>query len=239
MGRRINASGTLTCDDLVVSFLDASGSRFRALDIPGVTVEPGSFHVVTGPSGSGKSTLLYAIAGLGEVESGRISFGEVVITDLSEAGRDAWRRQHVGMVFQTFHLISELNAEDNVLLPAWFGSFRADEALKARAKNLLDGLGVPAGRGVVSRLSRGEQQRVALARALLFDPPIILADEPTASLDAEAGEMVIAMLARLAREEGRTVLAVSHDPAMIDEADRTIRLERGRLAGDRAADAAA
>lgn len=232
------ANASLYCDSLVVSFPDAGGHRFRAVELTPVTFEPGLLHVVTGPSGSGKSTLLYAIAGLGEIESGRIRLGDQVLTDLSETGRDTWRRLHVGMVFQTFHLIQELDALDNVLLPAWFGSFRAGKTLCRRARNLLDKLGVPPGRGAVRHLSRGEQQRVALARALLFDPPMILADEPTASLDAGTGEMVIAMLARLAREDGRMAIAVSHDPALIEAADRTITLERGRLAGIRPKEAA-
>jgi putative ABC transport system ATP-binding protein len=219
----------LACDDLVVSFADAKGQRFRVVEIESISFAPGRLHVVSGPSGSGKSTLLYAIAGLAELESGRVSFGNDVLSDLSEAERDAWRRQHVGMVFQSFHLIPELNAEDNVLLPAWFGSFRADSAQRERAQSLLETLGVPEGRGAVACLSRGEQQRVALARALLFDPPIILADEPTASLDVEAGATVTAMLKRMATEDNRTIIAVSHDPAVIENADRLITLERGRV----------
>jgi putative ABC transport system ATP-binding protein len=228
----------LACDDLVVSFADASGQRFRAVEIKSVSFDPGRLHVVSGPSGSGKSTLLYAIAGLAELESGRVQFGNDVLSDLSEAKRDAWRRLHVGMIFQSFHLIPELNAEDNVLLPAFFGSFSAG-AQRARAGHLLEDLGVPKGRGAVARLSRGEQQRVALARALLFNPPIILADEPTASLDAEAGATVTAMLKRMAVEENRTIIAVSHDPAVIEKADRLVTMDRGCLRHAAATDAAA
>jgi putative ABC transport system ATP-binding protein len=230
---------TLACDDIVVSFADARGQRFRAVDIESVRFEPGRLHVVSGPSGSGKSTLLYAIAGLAELESGRVSFGSDVLSDLSEAKRDSWRRQHVGMVFQSFHLIPELNAEDNVLLPAFFGSFRASGVQLERAQYLLEKLGVPAGRGAVARLSRGEQQRVGLARALLFDPPIVLADEPTASLDAEAAATVTAMLKRMAVDENRTIVAVSHDPAVIERADRLVTMEHGRLRGATSTDAAA
>ena len=232
-------SATLTCDGLVVSFSDAGGQKFRAVDVEKVRFEPGRLHLVSGPSGSGKSTLLYAIAGLAELESGCIRFGDDILSDLSEARRDAWRRRHVGMVFQSFHLIPELNAEDNVLLPAWFGGFRASDAQRARTKHLLEMLGVPAGRGAVARLSRGEQQRVALARALLFDPPIILADEPTASLDAEAGATVVDMLQHMAIEENRLVIAVSHDQALIEAAGRLMRLERGRLVEDGSKEAAA
>ena len=233
------SENTITCDDLVVSYADARGQRFRAVEIERISFDPGRLHVVTGPSGSGKSTLLYAIAGLAELESGRVRFGNDVPSALSESQRDAWRRQHVGMVFQSFHLIPELNAEDNILLPAYFGSFRASAAQRERVQHLLEELGVPAGRGTVARLSRGEQQRVALARALLFNPPIILADEPTASLDAEAGATVTNMLSRMAVEENRTIIVVSHDPALIEKADRLVTIERGRLRGAAATDAAA
>ena len=233
------SENTLVCNDLVVSFVDANGQRFRAVEIKNVSFESGRLHVVSGPSGSGKSTLLYAIAGLAELESGRVAYGEETLSDLSEARRDAWRRRHVGMVFQSFHLIPELNAEENVLLPAFFGSFRAGSALCERAQHLLDALGVPRSRGAVARLSRGEQQRVALARALLFDPPVILADEPTASLDAEAGATVADMLGRMAIEENRTIIAVSHDPAVIETADRLVIMERGCLRDAAAKDAAA
>ena len=233
------SKAALTCDNLVVSFGDASGQRFRAVDIEAIRFETGLLHVITGPSGSGKSTLLYAIAGLAKAESGRISFGDRVLTNFLEAERDAWRRRSVGMVFQTFHLIPELNPEDNVLLPAWFGSFRAGATECARAKGLLKKLGVPEDRGAVQRLSRGEQQRVAIARALLFDPPIILADEPTASLDAEAGAMVSDVLKDMAHDQGRMIITVSHDPALIERADDLIVMERGRLRDHRTKDAAA
>lgn len=220
---------TLRCDKLVVSFPEAGGAgRFRALDLDSLSCHPGRLHVITGPSGSGKSTLLHVISGLADADRGSVHWGELDLSALPEAGRDAWRRRHVGLVFQTFHLIRELDARDNVLLPVWFGRWRAGAALIERAETLLSDLKLPAGRGPIGNLSRGEQQRVALARALIFDPPIILADEPTASLDLATGETVVSRLANMARHDGRTVIAVSHDPALIAAADIVITMERGQ-----------
>lgn len=220
----------LQCNGLTVTFKDADGGLpFRALDDVNLTSAPGQLHVVTGPSGSGKSTLLYAMSGLMRADAGEVRFGDVSLSTMSETDRDAWRRSHVGFVFQTFHLIQELNARDNVLLPVWFGQWRAGD-FADRARQLLDDLNVPLGRGPARHLSRGEQQRVALARALIFDPPIILADEPTASLDLATGETVISMLGDLARKEGRTVIVVSHDPVLIAAADTITTLQRGTAA---------
>lgn len=219
----------LSCEGLVVSFPEDDGKRvFRALDVAELTCGPGRLHVITGPSGSGKSTLLHVLSGLTTADEGTVHWGDLELSALSEANRDAWRRQHIGFVFQTFHLIQELNAIDNVLLPVWFGQWRAGSMME-RAKTLLSTLDVPTNRGFVNRLSRGEQQRVALARALIFDPPIMLADEPTASLDLATGETVITMLRDMAHEDDRTVIAVSHDPGLIATADVLIEMERGRL----------
>ncbi|MGI9492224.1 MAG: ABC transporter ATP-binding protein [Geminicoccaceae bacterium] len=223
------SKSALRSEGLVVSFPESGGKlTFRALDLAALTCEPGRLHVVTGPSGSGKSTLLHVLSGIATADEGTIRWGDLELSALPEAHRDAWRRRHVGFVFQTFHLIQELDATDNVLLPVWFGQWRAG-AMATRAEQLLSTLAVPAGRGPVGRLSRGEQQRVALARALIFDPPIMLADEPTASLDARTGEIVTSMLHSMARDEGRTVIAVSHDPALIERADVLIEMDRGQL----------
>ena len=129
-------------------------------------------------------------------------------------------------MFQDFHLIEELSPLENVLVPAWFGA-GAGRDCRDRAGALLTRLGVP-DRRRAALLSRGEQQRTALARALLMDPAVVFADEPTASLDVASGAEVIALLSALAREEGRTVIAASHDPALIAAADRRLALERGR-----------
>lgn len=218
----------LSITELSLSFQDASRSRFNVLDIADFHASAGGLIVLTGSSGSGKTTFLQAASGLQSVDRGYVAWSGTEVTTLSETARDRWRRSHIGLVFQDFQLIEELSPLDNVLVPAWFARFRAG-SFKARATNLLADLDVPVGRRRLSDLSRGERQRVAFARALLFDPPILLADEPTASLDAASGGVVIDKLRTLAQEDARFVMVVSHDPAMIAAADRLVRLDRGRL----------
>ncbi len=213
---------------LRLSFRDAEGHLFPVLDIGALKAGAEALTVITGPSGSGKSTLLHALCGLQPVDAGTIRWQDTDIATLSEGARDRWRRQTVGLVFQDFHLIDELSPLDNILVPAWFSRFRAG-GLRDRAEALMRAYAVPTQRRRVADLSRGERQRVALARALLFDPPVILADEPTASLDRSAGAAVIETLCALARDRGRLVLAVSHDRDLIGAADRVLRLDRGRL----------
>lgn len=218
----------LRAERLRLSFRDAEGRGFPVLDIAALAAEAGALTVVTGPSGSGKSTLLHALCGLQPVDAGAIRWQDIDIAPLSEGARDRWRRQTVGLVFQEFHLIDELSPLDNILVPAWFSRFRAGP-MRDRAAELMRAYAVPTQRRRVADLSRGERQRVAMARALLFDPPVILADEPTASLDRDAGAAVIEGLCALARDRGRLVLAVSHDPGLIAAADTVLRLDHGRL----------
>jgi ABC-type lipoprotein export system ATPase subunit len=223
---------------LLVRYADR-GDSVTALAIAGCRVPPGTLLAVTGPSGSGKSTLLYAISGLLRPTEGHVLWdGRDIFAD-GEPARDRWRRRTIGFAFQDFHLLPELTALHNVLLPAGFERFAVPAAIRARAIGLLERFGVPQRRASVGTLSRGEQQRVALARALLFDPPVILADEPTASLDAAAGALVSGWLADLARAEGRTVIAASHDPALIAAADRHLALDHGHASAPEAAGALA
>ncbi|MCW5714836.1 MAG: ATP-binding cassette domain-containing protein [Bauldia sp.] len=217
----------LVAEDIGLSFADAGRAAFTVLDVPRFAPAPGRVTAIAGPSGSGKSTLLYVLAGLLRPQRGRVMHDGQDIYALSEGRRDAWRRHRVGIVFQDFHLIPELSAVANVALAATFGP--APDLAPGRAAKLLADLGVPVSRGSVELLSRGERQRVAIARALLFDPPVILADEPTASLDALAAESLIATLRRLA-SEGRTVLVASHDRAVLDAGDSVFTLRHGRLA---------
>ena len=199
------------------------------LYLPHLAVAPGTILGVAGPSGSGKSSLLYLLTGLLRPGKGSIHWGETDITALSEGACDAWRRKHVGFIFQDFHLIGELSPLENVLLPAGFHGWRIPTDLRKRAADLLDLVGVPTNRGSVTDLSRGEQQRVAIARALLFDPPILLADEPTASLDRDAAENCADILFANARDNHRTLIIVSHDHTVIDRCPRVLHFDKGQL----------
>lgn len=223
------AGANLEITGLTVVFNRSPGPP--ALSIEALAVTPGTLVVLTGPSGSGKTTLLHVMAAILRPTSGAVRWDGTDVTRLREGQRDAWRRRSVGLVFQDFHLIEQLSPLGNVLLPSTFARFVASPSLRSRAQELLTHLGVPLDRKGVRDLSRGERQRVAIARALLFDPPILLADEPTASLDEAAAGQVATEIQHAARS-GRTVIAVSHDRLLIDRAERVIRLERGVITGD-------
>ncbi|MGB3502926.1 MAG: ATP-binding cassette domain-containing protein [Mesorhizobium sp.] len=214
----------------------ASG-RSRIVDVPALELAPGQLTALAGPSGSGKSSLLYLLAGLLAPSRGQIVWGGRVLSVEPEAKRDRWRLENAGFVFQSFHLIEELSPLDNVLATAWFRGGAASK--RERARELLARFGVPEGARRTNLLSNGEQQRVALARALLFDPPVIFADEPTASLDAASGTLVSQTLRDLAAISGKTVIVASHDPILLSAAHRIVRLDHGRLADARASEVAA
>ncbi|MGP0088971.1 MAG: ABC transporter ATP-binding protein [Xanthobacteraceae bacterium] len=229
------AAAPLLLDDITLDFRQAGGLTFRALDIPRLTIPPGALVAVTGPSGAGKTSFLHVIAGIALPTTGRVLWGEVEISRLPEARRDRWRRSTVGIVFQDFHLIPELDVLANILLPASFGGLREAGTLRARARFLAERVGLPKERRRVAELSRGEQQRVAIARALLRAPTVILADEPTASLDEANAAAIADLLVGSARESHATLIAVSHDPALIDRLDTRQGLVAGHLAPARPA----
>ncbi|WP_321337529.1 ABC transporter ATP-binding protein [Breoghania sp.] len=216
-------------ENLKLNYRDDGNRPFTVLELSSLDLNAGSLVVVTGPSGSGKSSLLYALSGLLNPTTGTVFHDGADIYALSEARRDRWRRDTIGFIFQDFHLIPELSPLANVTLATHFGGVGAGARHKARAASLLEDLQVPGERRHASLLSRGEQQRTAIARALLFDPPAILADEPTASLDSDASTLVANKLQDLARKDGRLVLCVSHDPILITRADRVLHLDRGHL----------
>ena len=224
---------TILAEGVRVSFADDRGTPFTVLAVDRFAPKPGAVTVITGPSGSGKTTLLYVLAGLQPPNQGSVWHTGADIYALGEGRRDRWRRQTIGLIFQDFHLIPELSILANVTLPATFAGGGGGR----NGIGFLGRLGVPIAGRTVGALSRGEQQRVAIARAMAFDPPVILADEPTASLDSVAGAEVRAILTQLARD-GRTVVIVSHDAATVGAADATLRLESGREAAPQHAVAA-
>lgn len=218
-------------DQLGYWFDGADGKLPPAIDVGHLEIEAGKLSVIGGPSGSGKTTFLYLLAGLLQPGAGRIAWDGADISALSENARDRWRREHAGFVFQDFNLIPEMTALQNTTIAAYFSGW-SNARVKSRGEDLLHEFGVPVERRALSTYSRGEQQRIALARALIFDPQIVFADEPTASLDVESATALTAHLKALA-ENGRTVIVVSHDPVMQKAADTLISLSRGRLAAGR------
>ena len=192
----------------------------------------GESLAVTGPSGAGKSTFINVITGLERPNEGAVRWNGEDIARLSEAARDRWRARNVGLVMQDFHLFPGLSATDNVLLPARFRHLRLPDGLRERAAALLAAVGIDGGDRGIGTFSRGEMQRVAIARALLGRPGVIVADEPTASLDGESGTAVAALLTGLAREAGTTLVVVTHDRMLSGQLDRRVILSGGRCTDD-------
>lgn len=219
--------------------LSFPGLGAPVLDIARLDIASGEMVAVTGPSGSGKSTLINVITGLERPDAGRVLWGRSNLAAMGEAARDRWRAENIGLVMQDFHLFAGLSALENVLLPARLRAFRLKQGTDRRALALLERVGIVRPEQAVETLSRGEMQRVAVARALLRRPKVIVADEPTASLDAAAGEAVAGLMADLAAEERAMLIAVTHDDRLARRMARVIRLEAGRVVADRAAEQAA
>jgi putative ABC transport system ATP-binding protein len=199
------------------------GRAFPVLNIPALELTQGSYTVLKGPSGSGKTTLLNLIAGIAAPTSGQIWLDETDIVALPEARRDRFRAEHIGYVFQTFNLLAPLTAIENVLLTMMFTQKLPKRDQRQRAAAMLSKLGLSTRLSHhPHQLSRGEQQRVAIARALVHDPPLILADEPCASLDPHTARVVLAEFLAICREARKTVLVVSHEESVVQGADRIL-----------------
>ena len=213
--------------DIVKRYQDGDGGEVRVLDGAALDVADGDFVAVVGPSGSGKSTLLHLLGGLDVDYRGEVEVAGVKLSGLKEAALARFRNQHVGFVFQSFHLIPNLSAVENVLMPSHFGAASADA--RKRAEALLERVGLLAKKDRTPvRLSGGERQRVAIARALFTGPKLLLCDEPTGNLDAATGAGVIALFQELHRE-GLTLLTVTHEDRMSSAARRVLRLKEGQL----------
>ncbi|MBF9235150.1 ABC transporter ATP-binding protein [Microvirga alba] len=223
------AAAPLVLRDVRVEVRQDGGAPLRVLDVPALHIPSGARIALTGPSGAGKTTLLHLLAGIGRPSHGMIRWGNLDLAGLTESARDRWRRQEIGLVFQDFHLIPELSILDNILLPLTFGAAGRTREFAQRAIALSERMGLPNPHRRAAVLSRGEQQRVAMARALLQDPAILLADEPTASLDAATGETLGTLLLDAARERGATLVVVTHDPHLISRLDTVHRIESGHL----------
>jgi len=211
----------------VVMRLPSAGRSLTILDGITLDVAAGEILAITGPSGSGKSTLLGLVAGLDRPSAGSIVVAGIDITRLDEDALARFRRETLGYVFQSYHLIPTLTAVENVAVPLEIAG--APNAL-ARARALLDdvGLGDRAHHYPV-QLSGGEQQRAALARAVALEPGLLLADEPTGNLDSATGTRIIELLLELKRRRGATLVLVTHDEALARHADRVVILRDGRV----------
>ncbi|MDX6272457.1 MAG: putative transport system ATP-binding protein [Acidobacteriota bacterium] len=195
-----------------------------------LSIPDGQFVSIVGPSGSGKSTLLGLIAGLDAPTAGEITIDGEAITAMDEDSLAALRGRKIGIVFQSFHLISSLTAYENVLVPMEIAGLRdAPE----RARRLLEDVDLTArAHHYPSQLSGGEQQRVSIARAFSNDPSILLADEPTGNLDSKNGRHVFDLMLKLNRQRGTTLILITHDHELAALADRRIALRDGRVVGD-------
>lgn len=224
----MSAAPALTLVDVAKSY-PLGARRVDAVRGIAFTIGRGEFVALMGPSGSGKSTLLNLIAGLDTPTAGEITLDGVALSSLGDDALTDLRRTRIGIVFQLFNLLPSISALENVALPLRAAGVASREAL-GRAEAALGAVGLAArGEHLPEELSGGEMQRVAIARALAIDPTIILADEPTGSLDSEMGREVLVTLRRCVRERGVTVLLVTHDETAATHADRIVRMRDGRL----------
>lgn len=211
--------------------VEVAGKPLTILRGVDFSVKPAEVVAIVGPSGSGKTSLLMLLAGLERASAGRIEIGETDITGLNEDAMAVFRRQTLGIVFQSFHLIPSLSALDNVGLALEIA--RPDLSLaevRKEAAEALDAVGL--GKRLdhhPSALSGGEQQRVGLARALVTKPRLLLADEPTGNLDQKTGAIVVELMFNLARQNGTAVVMITHDPHLAERTDRTFTMEQGQL----------
>ena len=194
-----------------------------------LTIGSGEFVAVMGPSGSGKSTLLHLLGGLDVPDEGRVVIAGQVLGALSDDAATVFRRRHVGIVFQAYNLLPTLTAAENVALPLLLDDVPRRE-VDARVGEALTAVGMAARRSHrPAELSGGEQQRIAVARALVVEPALVLADEPTGSLDSRTAADVLEFLGRAARDRGRTILMVTHDREAAASADRVLHMVDGML----------
>jgi len=224
--------------DLIKTYAQGEAAM-RALDGVSIDIHAGELMLLAGPSGSGKTTLLSIIGCILRPSAGTLRVMGEDVSRMRERDLPAIRRERIGFVFQAFNLFPTLTAAQNVALALDLKGV-AGRAARHRAAALLDQVGL--GNKIDSYpadLSGGQKQRIAIARALAGNPPVILADEPTAALDSQSGRAVMDLLQRLAHERGRAVAIVTHDNRMLGYADRTVRMEDGRIVSDERTEGAA
>ncbi|MBN1941467.1 MAG: ABC transporter ATP-binding protein [Candidatus Diapherotrites archaeon] len=208
---------------------DMGEVKVRALDGISLDVEKGDFVSIMGPSGSGKTTLLDVLSALLRPSSGEVYINGRPISKMDDSGLAVVRGQTIGFIFQTFNLVSRMNALENVMLPLWFQGVPAGKRKKI-ALEILEDVGLsdrvdhkP------NQLSGGQRQRVAIARALAVDPDVIVADEPTGNLDSASGEQILKIIQDLHDNKGKTILMVTHEPSIAEKAERMVFLKDGKI----------
>ena len=218
----------------VTKVYGAGDATVRALDGVSLSLESGSFTAVTGASGSGKSTLLHILGAVDAPTSGSVVVCGTDVTALRPAEAAAYRRQTVGLVYQFFNLVPTLSVRENIALPVLLGGGKpAAKQIEALAEALGIGSRLDA---FPPTLSGGQQQRAAIARALLYEPALLLLDEPTGSLDRENADALVELLISLHRTRGQAILLVTHDAATAAAAERILVMRDGRIVSDRAAE---
>jgi putative ABC transport system ATP-binding protein len=216
----------------VGAYLGIGAARFQALADINLAIAGGEMTLLMGPSGSGKTTLLSILGCMLTPSSGTVHVNGLPTAGRTPGDLAKLRRDHIGFVFQSYHLFQTLTAIDNVRIAL---DIRG-ESFEQSTKKAIEALAIVGLAGKTAsyprELSGGEQQRVAIARAIVGDPSVILADEPTAALDAENGRAVMSILARIAKDSARGVLVVTHDPRIVSFSDRFVHIEDGRIIGD-------
>ena len=219
----------LRCEHLCKTYLGGSAA-VRAVDDITLSFEQGSFTAVVGKSGSGKSTLLHLLSGLDRPTSGEVIYQENNLFHYNDNQLSVLRRRRFGFVFQSYNLVRELTAQENILLPVMLDKRKPDEAWLNRLIGML-GIGDRL-EHLPGAMSGGQQQRVCIARALANKPAVLFADEPTGNLDGKTGRDVLTLMRTVSTELGITMILVTHDLGVAEQADRIIRLEDGRVAAD-------
>ena len=219
----------LKCDHLTKEFL-AGENVVKAVDDLTVEFEQGEFCAITGPSGSGKSTFLHLLSSLENPTSGSVTYGEKTLASYSDNQLSILRRRRFGFVFQAYNLVQELTGYENILLPIMLDRKKPDEEYLNHIINMLgieDRL-----EHLPSALSGGQQQRIAIARALANRPSILFADEPTGNLDGKSGREVLSLLKFVSHQLGVTLILVTHDLNVAEQADRILTIEDGKIVTD-------
>lgn len=212
-----------------LSHINKTYGNLRVLKDVTLTVPDGEITAIVGPSGAGKTTLLQIAGTLDRPDSGRVTFDDVIITDLKESKLAKFRNQNIGFIFQFHELLPEFTAAENVAMPALIGGLSRGKAIK-KAEEILGMLGLgDRVKHKPSQLSGGEKQRAAIARALINEPKIIMADEPTGSLDSQNRDEIMELISRLCNERGHTFLIVTHDPTLTEIAHRTVTMRDGLI----------